>query len=80
MSSTTYEEIRAAVHRLPREEQDQLLTDIQAVRHDPATRDAAPDGAAYVAFLDAMGPLDPEIAEEMERIIEEQFEHVDARE
>jgi len=39
MSTTTYEEIRAAVHRLPPKEQDQLLTDLQAARHTLTSAD-----------------------------------------
>ncbi len=40
MATRTYEDIRAAIQRLPREEQDQLLNDLQAARCDPAVTDA----------------------------------------
>jgi len=70
----SYEEIVEAVRQLPADEHERLRRETTR-----SARQKQPSGAAYVAFLDAMGPLDPEIADEMERIIEEQFEHVDAR-
>lgn len=68
----SYEEIVEAVRELPPDEQERLRVEISA----PVPQ-IQPSGAALVAFLEEMGPMDPEAAEEMKRIIEEQFEQID---
>lgn len=40
MATTAYEEVLHRAQQLAPEEQDQLLTDLQAARHDPTTADA----------------------------------------
>lgn len=70
----SYEEIVEAVRELPPDEQERLRVEMSSSIPQFQT-----SGAALVAFAKAMGPLDPEIGEEMKRIIEEHFEHVEER-
>ncbi len=79
MAISTYEEIRAAVHRLPHEEQDQLLTDLQAARHDPATTSPVRGivGIDFLALLDSLPPIEPADLDAMEHAIEEDCERID---
>ena len=72
MATSTYEQVLHEAQQLTPEEQLRLREALAAETSPSST-------SPLVAFLRSVGPLDPEVADEMERVIDEQFEYVDER-
>ncbi len=77
MATSVYDEVLKLVDRLPREEQQQLVSELATRLAQPSP--TAATGAALVAFLQSMGPVDPAVLDEMEWVIQQDCERIDPR-
>ena len=74
VASAIYENILREVEQLTPEERYQLRNELSAL-----VEEVPQPETPLVAFLRSMGPLDSDIADAMERAIEEDCERIDAR-
>ncbi len=74
MASATYENILREVEQLSGEERRRLRDELSAL-----VKDAPAPETPLTAFLRSMGPLDADIADAMERAIEEDCERIDTQ-
>jgi hypothetical protein len=71
MTSATFENIIREIEHLTPEERHQLRVKLDTFDMSRASE------MSYVDFLQTVGPLDPDVADEMERAIEEDCERID---
>ena len=77
MATTTYDDVLALAEQLTPAERQRLAAAL-------VTRSMAPPqgipGPQLLAMLDTLPPLDPEVLDDMEQVIEEDCERIDPRE
>ncbi len=76
MATTTYDHVLALAEQLVPEERQRLAV---ALLTRPSSPPAGIPGSQLLAMLDTLPPLDPQVFDEMERVIEEDCERIDFR-
>ncbi len=77
MATTSYDEVLALAEQLAPAEQQQLAA---ALVSGPGTTPRGIPGPQFLAMLDTLPVLDPQVFDDLERVIEEDCERIDPRE